>query len=124
MGKPNVIESGITPQATLQTEFNVTALRLGALLTECAHSAMASILAAQSAAVERLEQYVPQDRLLTLKEAATYLGYKERTLHEWTKPGKSPLIQFRVLGGEKRFRKSWLDAAIDSGAVKPREVKL
>ena len=76
---------------------------------------------AERAALKRLNEYVPQDRLLTSEEAAAYLQYSVRWLNGATS-GKSPRIKFTVLGGRKRFRKQWLDEAVERGEVKPRKV--
>lgn len=93
------------------------------LLARSVEASLAKIKEAERAAVERLEQYFPQERLLTLKEAAAYLHYKPRTIDSYTSPSKPPLITFTMIGGEKRFKRLWLDQAIEQGAVKARVVR-
>jgi len=119
----SVVQSGIVPQRLLKSEIADAIDHLTKLMARRAEEAFEAIETAQHNAVERLEAFVPQDRLLTLTEAAAYLGYQPRTLQAWAS-GKQPKIQFTLLGGEKRFRKAWLDAAVDNNSVQPRKVRL
>lgn len=112
---PKIIPSGIKPAKPFYA--------LRAAFDSAAQAAIDELERAQAAALERLEQFTPTERLLTLKEAAIYLQFSPRTIDEYTR-GESPKIQFAILGGEKRFRLRWLDEAVESRAVKPRKVAL
>jgi excisionase family DNA binding protein len=48
-----------------------------------------------------------QDKILSISEAAKYLGVFPLTLRNWVKKGQ--LKAFRTLGGHRRFKKSELD---------------
>ncbi len=48
-----------------------------------------------------------QDKILSISEAAEYLGVFPLTLRNWEKKGM--LKAFRTLGGHRRFKKSELD---------------
>lgn len=122
MGLPKVIESGIKPKVDHDLEILRKAREISDLISDKLNTFLLDLSQAQSYALERLEEWTPRERLLTLKEAAIYLGYESRTLDSWTAPGRPPLIKFTKLGGEKRFRKAWLDEAVERGAVKPRGV--
>ncbi len=50
------------------------------------------------------------DEILTISEAAEYLGVFRLTIRNWEKKGK--LKCFRTLGGHRRFKKSDLDAIV------------
>jgi putative resolvase len=53
-----------------------------------------------------------QDKILSISEAARYLGVFPLTLRNWEKKGM--LKAFRTLGGHRRFKKSELDKIINS----------
>ncbi len=53
-----------------------------------------------------------QDKILSISEAARYLGVFPLTLRNWEKKGM--LKAFRTLGGHRRFKKSDLDKIINS----------
>ena len=47
------------------------------------------------------------DKILSISEAAKYIGVFTLTLRNWEKKGK--IKAFRTLGGHRRFRQSDLD---------------
>lgn len=101
----------------------VQARLLADMLANCAVDALSRIQQAECEGLRRLEEYTPQDRLLNLKEAAAYLGFKPRTLRDWCS-GLHPILQHSLIGGELRFRKAWLDAAVERRSVGPKKIKL
>lgn len=104
----------------LTAKLEASLRQVGDLIQAIGTAALARIHDAEHAAVQRIEKYTPQDRLLTLKEAAAYLHFSPSTIDGYTAPGQAPLIQFTMIGRKKRFKKIWLDQALDSGSVKPR----
>ncbi|MFC1576074.1 helix-turn-helix domain-containing protein [Candidatus Omnitrophota bacterium] len=52
-----------------------------------------------------------EDRILSISEAAEYLGVFSLTLRNWEKKGF--LSSFRTPGGHRRFKKSELDKIIN-----------
>jgi hypothetical protein len=106
----------------LTGEIDAALQRVGELIKEIGTAAIERIHDAEHIAIQRIEEYVPQERLLTLKEAAAYLHYRPRTIDGYTTSGKEPLICFTMIGGKKRFKKRWLEEAIERGAVKPRGI--
>ncbi len=63
-----------------------------------------------------LPTQVPNAVLMSRKEAAKYLGVSPSTLANWASKKRFVLPYFRV-GRAVRYRKSDLDAFIQSGAV-------
>ncbi|CCQ74236.1 helix-turn-helix domain-containing protein [Magnetospira sp. QH-2] len=60
------------------------------------------------------------DDILTIKEVAEYLKIKEKTAYRLVAEGKIP--GFKV-GGSWRFRRSEIEAWIDTQALKSRQVE-
>lgn len=58
---------------------------------------------------------------MTVPEAAAYLGFSPRTIYAWVSQDP-PVLKFSRLGGELRFKKQWLDDALERGAIKPRGI--
>lgn len=116
-----VVESGIAPKRDDAEQLLQKARELGYFVEAHLKNFFLDLIQLEGFALEKLRDYTPTDRLLTLKEAAAYLHYEPRTVYSWCKREK-PLIQHTYLGGELRFRKAWLDSAIDNGSVKPRGV--
>ncbi len=104
--------------------FSRTAADLAELLVQAASEALANIRTAETDGLLRLNEYVPTDRLLTLKEAATYLGFSARWLDNSTRQDKAPVVPFLIIGGAKRFRKASLDRELESREIKRPKVKL
>lgn len=121
---PKVIESGITPKVDYDAEILRKAREISDLISNKLATFLLDLTQLQHDCIERLNEWTPTERLLTLKEAAVYLGYESRTLDSWTAPNRPPLVKFTKLGGEKRFKKAWLDEAVARGAVKPKVVRL
>lgn len=55
--------------------------------------------------------------LITVEEAALVLGVKPRTIYEWVQAGRIPYFK---LGKYLRFRRSDLEAWVESGRGGPR----
>jgi excisionase family DNA binding protein len=51
--------------------------------------------------------------LLTVDEAAAYLGVKRKTVYEWGRVGRIPRVRFGHKGCAVRFPKAALDAIAD-----------
>lgn len=63
----------------------------------------------------------PSDRLLDLKEAATYLGYDAAGLRKIVKQQK---IQYVQNGrGPIKFRRGWLDEFVTANAAGPKDIE-
>lgn len=122
MPKSNVIPMP-EPERETDRKFLLTATMLGELFHRCACEALERLQKAEAIGIERIAEYTPQDRLLNLKEAAAYLGFKPRTLRDWCS-GEHPILQHSLIGGELRFRKAWLDAAVERRSVGPKKIKL
>lgn len=56
-----------------------------------------------------------EDRLMTAKEAARYLGYAEGTVRNKASSGDLPIVKLAT--GALRFRKSELDAWLKATSV-------
>ena len=54
---------------------------------------------------------MPNDRLLTIEEVASYLRVKKRTVYDWLKKGKIPAVK---AVGQWRFKKDKIDSWLDS----------
>lgn len=121
---PKVVESGITPKVDYDADILRKAREISDLISDKVATFLLDLTQLQHDCIERLEEWTPTERLLTLKEAAIYLKIKPRTLDSYTSPSRKPLVQFTKLGGKKKFRKAWLDTAIESGSVKPPVVRL
>jgi excisionase family DNA binding protein len=59
------------------------------------------------------------DRMMTTAEAAEYLGVRPQTLSVWRSNKRYP-IPFIKVGQGVRYRKSDLDAWLESRTVKPQ----
>ena len=60
------------------------------------------------------------DKILSISEAAKYIGVFTLTLRNWEKKGK--IKAFRTLGGHRRFRQSDLDHIVNGDTTKePRD---
>jgi hypothetical protein len=118
---PNIIPSGIEPRRQ-SVEAHVAAI--AELLATISHDVIRVLHEGEQDALKRLNEYVPTERLLDLKEAAAYLNVTRRWLDEGTRPGREPVAPFLVIGGKKQFRKASLDAELERREVKPTEVKL
>ena len=57
-------------------------------------------------------------RLLTMKQAAEYLGLQTATLYEWVSERK---ISYTKIGRLTKFDRRYLDKFIDQHTVKARE---
>lgn len=60
------------------------------------------------------------DKILSISEAAEYIGVLPLTLRNWERDGK--IKPFRTLGGHRRFRKRELDILL--GTKEEKEYKL
>lgn len=60
-----------------------------------------------------------RSRLLTAKEAVTYLGISLSTLNRIEKEGK--LVPFRTPGGHRRYDQGMLDEYLESTRFQPVE---
>ena len=58
-------------------------------------------------------------RLLTMKEAAAYLGLQPTTLYEWVSCGK---IGYTKMGRLTKFDRRYLDQFIEQNTFQAREV--
>ena len=87
------------------------------------NSILSHVTEAEKDCVKRLNEYVPTDRLLTLEEAAAYLHFSVKWLNAQTKPGKTPTIPYVMIGTDKRFRKSALDARLEEIECKPKKLR-
>jgi hypothetical protein len=86
-------------------------------------ASLARINDAEKNAIARLNSYVPTEPLMDSRQAAAYLKLPLRTLQLKSCPS-NPLIPHCFIDGAKRFRKSSLDAWLDSVEVKAPEVRL
>lgn len=121
----NIVESGLHPKPAPTLERTVLQHTEGicdAIMATVKQS-LANIKAAENAAVERLHEFVPTERLLDRKEAAAYLHLRVRQLDVMTRPGSTE-IPFNKIGGLKRFRKDRLDGWLDETEVRKRAIKL
>ncbi|MBN2324804.1 MAG: helix-turn-helix domain-containing protein [Spirochaetes bacterium] len=57
-----------------------------------------------------------EERLLTVDEAAEYLGIKVKTIYNWTSKRK---IRFLKCGSLVKFRLSDLEAFLDQNTIEP-----
>lgn len=122
--KSNIVAHSFEQGAGLDREIHELAYQLGVCLTNRVESLIDELVTAEKAALTRLAEYVPQDRLLNVKEAAAYLKFSPRWLDEGTRPGKSPVVPFILIGGEKRFRLSSLDQHLTRLEVRGKKVSL
>ncbi|MEY2561833.1 MAG: hypothetical protein QOH88_26 [Verrucomicrobiota bacterium] len=121
----NVVESGLHPASapTLDRKVMELTANICSTFTASVRESLTRITQAERAAVARLEQYVPTERLLDRHEAAAYLKLKLRQLDALSSP-RNPLIPFNRIGGLKRFQKNRLDKWLDDSEVKARSVTL
>ncbi len=66
-----------------------------------------------------MKPHSAQDRLLDVREAATLLAVKPKTLYQWAHLRRIPTV--KLLGGCLRFRLSDLEAVIQAGSRPPLE---
>lgn len=59
------------------------------------------------------------DKLLDTAQAADHIGYSKSCLEWWRMVRRGPV--YHKVGGRIRYRKSDLDAFVESGRVEPRE---
>jgi len=121
----NIVESGLHPKPPPTLERTVLQHTEGICdaLTAAVKASLARIKEAEVAAVERLNEFVPTEPLLTRKQTAAYLGIRLRQLDVLTRPG-STAIPFNKLGGLKRFRKCQIDRHLEDMEIKKRKVVL
>ncbi|HEY2711400.1 MAG TPA: hypothetical protein VGI60_02715 [Chthoniobacterales bacterium] len=83
---------------------------VGKLFEEFTKEALRRLNKAEDEALERLRDYVPTERLMTLKEAAAYLNFSTRWLDEGTgAKRKTPIVPVIRIGASKRFSKRAID---------------
>jgi hypothetical protein len=120
-----IVDSGLHPRPAPSLEGKVLEYTesICAAFIATVRESLLKIKEAESAAIERLNEYVPTERLLTSKEAAAYLRIPLRSLHLMTCP-KNHELPFNWISSQKRFRKAQLDTWLNDNEVKRARTKL